>query len=70
MSTRACYLFARLAKSLRSSLVRFVPDILSSLQSQLAGIAAQPLPEADPAAASRAVLAKGPGAFPGAADDR
>ena len=42
---RACYLFSRLAKTLRASLRPLLPDILQRLQPHLAAIVAKPLPD-------------------------
>ncbi|CAK0782799.1 hypothetical protein CVIRNUC_005994 [Coccomyxa viridis] len=50
VGTRACYLFSRLAKSLRQNLRPLLSDILVRLQPHLAHILASPLPEAEPAA--------------------
>ena len=49
VGTRACYLFSRLAKSLRQNLRPLLSDILVRLQPHLAHILANPLPEAEPA---------------------
>ena len=49
VATRACYLFSRLAKSLRQNLRPLLSDILVRLQPHLAHILANPLPEAEPA---------------------
>ena len=42
---RACYLFSRLAKTLRASLRPLLPDVLQRLQPHLASIVAHPLPD-------------------------
>ena len=72
VSTRACYLFSRLAKLLRQTLAPFLPDILASLQPLLATIAGDPLPPSanGASALARSTSGKGSAAFPGAADDR
>jgi exportin-T len=66
VSTRACYLFARLVKLLRSSLRPVAGDILTSLQPHLVTVATVPPPAAAPApgggAAAAAAAAAGPGA--------
>jgi exportin-T len=48
VSTRACYLFARLVKQLRSSLRPYAGDILASLQPHLVTVATAPPPPAAP----------------------
>ncbi|GAX84343.1 hypothetical protein CEUSTIGMA_g11765.t1 [Chlamydomonas eustigma] len=47
VSTRACYLFARLSKLLRNNLRPFVPTILQSLHPHLSRIATRPLAYSD-----------------------
>ena len=42
---RACYLFSRLAKTLRAALRPLLPDVLQRLQPHLAAIVAHPLPD-------------------------
>lgn len=43
VSTRACYLFCRLSKSVRNSLRPYLPSILTSLEGHLARIVATPV---------------------------
>ncbi|GBF91404.1 exportin [Raphidocelis subcapitata] len=63
VSTRACYLFSRLVKQLRSSLRPYAGDILASLQPHLVRVATVPPPAAAAAAGGAAAAAPGgPGA--------
>ncbi|GIL47531.1 hypothetical protein Vafri_4333, partial [Volvox africanus] len=43
VSTRACYLFARLVKTLRQNIRPYLPDVLASLQQHLQRVATTPL---------------------------
>jgi hypothetical protein len=43
VSTRACYLFCRLSKSVRNNLRPYLPNILTSLEGHLARIATTPV---------------------------
>ena len=49
VAMRACYLFSRLAKSLRQNLKPLLPEILNSLQPHLRIIVTTPLPDSEPA---------------------
>ncbi len=74
VSTRACYLFSRLVKSLRQNVRQFVREVLHSIQGHLVRIATHPPTEGGQAATK----AGGPGgakittmgAFLPATDDR
>ena len=61
VAARACYLFCRLVKSLRSSLRPLAPSILQSLQPHLVRIATRPLMDLPSGASSSASAGGGGG---------